>query len=132
MPKTLDETYERILQNIDDEYHGDAFKVLQWLAFSGRPVTPVELVEALAVEFTGDKPEFNPDQRMPNPWDILVMCSSLVTTQNPNLTLGGETEDHASDAGEEALGCFNFQSQRLRLAHASVKEIGRASCRERV
>ena len=75
LPKTIDETYEQILQNIDDEYQDDAFKVLQWLAFSARPVTPAELAEALAVDFTGDKPKFSPEQRMPNPWDILVMCS---------------------------------------------------------
>src|ERR1700677_4230327 len=54
LPKTLDETYDRILQNIDDEYHNDAFNVLQWLAFSARPVTLAEVAEALAVNFTNN------------------------------------------------------------------------------
>ncbi|KIM71323.1 hypothetical protein PILCRDRAFT_45647, partial [Piloderma croceum F 1598] len=43
LPKSLDETYEHILQTIDDEHHDDVLKVLQWLAFSARPVTLAEV-----------------------------------------------------------------------------------------
>lgn len=38
LPRTLDDTYLRILLGIDQEYVRDAISVLQWLAFSARPV----------------------------------------------------------------------------------------------
>ena len=94
LPKTLDETYDRILQNIDDEYQNDTFKVLQWLAFSARPVTLAEVAEALAVGFTSGTPQFDPDQRMPDPQDILVMCSSLVTVSSQTFTSAIEDEKY--------------------------------------
>ena len=82
LPPTLDETYERILLSIDNQNYSDVFKVLQWLAFCACPVTLAEIVEALAVGFTNNNPQFDPDQRMPDPEDILVICSSLVTTSS--------------------------------------------------
>jgi hypothetical protein len=94
LPKTLDETYARILCSIDKEGHGKhAFKVLQWLAYSTRPLRIEEIAEVIAVDIEGDL-RFNPENRLREPQDILTICSSLVTT-----------------AGLE-----------LRLAHFSVKE----------
>src|ERR1700727_3989815 len=61
LPKTLDETYERILVKIDELYREDVQKVLQFLAFSARPVSLEEVVEALAVTFEGS-PRFDPEQ----------------------------------------------------------------------
>jgi hypothetical protein len=37
-PKTLNETYDRIITGIDEGYVEEASKILQWLAFSARPV----------------------------------------------------------------------------------------------
>src|SRR5580704_6492980 len=78
LPKTLDETYERILVNIDELYREDVQKVLRFLAFSARPVTLEEVVDVLAVTFE-DSPRFDPEQRYPEPQDILMRCSSLVS-----------------------------------------------------
>src|SRR2546421_1290710 len=97
LPKTLPDTYDRILLQIDEEYQEIALKVLQWLAYSVRPLTLDEVAEALAVRigtFTID-----PDDRLMDPRDILTVCSSLVTT----------TYDEK----------FN---ETIRLAHYSVKE----------
>ena len=122
LPKTLEATYDRILQNIDDEYHNDAFKVLQWLAFSARPVTLAEVAEALAVDFTNNKPQFDPDQRMPDPQDILVMCSSLVTVSSQTFTSAIEDDWDTDGEKEEGQGQLIIGTQRLQLAHFSVKE----------
>src|SRR6202020_635271 len=78
LPKTLDETYERILVNIDEMYREDVRKVLQFLAFSACPVSLEEVVEVLAVSLE-DSPRFDPEQRYPEPRDILTRCSSLVS-----------------------------------------------------
>lgn len=109
LPKTLDDTYERILVNIDESYVSDVQKVLKFLAFAIRPVGLSEMVEVLAVDWDGDEPRFEPDNRIPEPKDILTMCSTLVAT----------TEDlgtHFSDDGYQDIW------QTIRLAHFSVKE----------
>jgi hypothetical protein len=50
----LDDTYARILCNIDEEYSQDAFKILQWLAYSARPLRIKEVAEVIAVEIDDD------------------------------------------------------------------------------
>lgn len=81
LPTTLDATYDRILTNIDEEYVDDAIRVLQWLAFSARPMTVDEVAETLSVCLDED-PRFDPDRRLRDPLDILVICSSLVTVSD--------------------------------------------------
>jgi hypothetical protein len=49
LPKTLGNTYARILCDIDEEYSQDAFKILQWLAYSARPLRIEEVTEVIAV-----------------------------------------------------------------------------------
>ena len=78
LPTTLDATYDRILTNIDEAYVDKAIRVLQWLAFSARPMTVDEVAETLSICFDDD-PRFDPDRRLKHPSDILVICSSLVT-----------------------------------------------------
>lgn len=41
LPKSLEETYERILTNIETENRHDAIKLLHWAAFSARPVSRI-------------------------------------------------------------------------------------------
>ena len=122
LPPTLDETYERILLSIDDENRNDAFKVLQWLAFSARPVTLAEMVEALAVDFTNSRPQFDPDQRMPDPEDILVICSSLVTTSNPISAMEDQLKGDISNGEDYHRSTLISGNREVKLAHFSVKE----------
>ena len=93
LPRTLDETYERILLRIPEEHHQAAFLALQFLAFSTRPVGVDCLAEVVAVQpgcSSWDKVD-----RLFDPRDILTICASLVTIQ----------ENHS-----------------VQLAHYSVKE----------
>ncbi|PGG97105.1 hypothetical protein GX51_07506, partial [Blastomyces parvus] len=77
LPKTLYETYARILAGIDEQYQKRAIKILQFLAYSKRPLTIQEAVDVVAVN-PSRKPPFDPDTRMPEPRDILKLCPSLV------------------------------------------------------
>lgn len=74
--------YDRILLNIDEECRDDALKVLQWLAFSARPLTFGEVAEALAIDL--DDGGYDPDRRPFDPQSILTICSSLIDL--PNVT----------------------------------------------
>ena len=72
LPKTLDETYERILGQFEDEDRELAIIAMQWLTFSARPLLLVELAEVLAL-----RPGSIPDDLLA-PEDVLAICSSLV------------------------------------------------------
>lgn len=101
LPKTLDETYERILLDINVTYRQEAISALQWLAFSERPLTIRELAEAVVVNPQKDIP-YDLENRFLDSCDVLKILSTLVNTY--------ETEDSSED------------DTMIRLAHFSVKE----------
>jgi len=105
LPKTLDDTYARILLNIDEDYRQDAFRILRWLVYSARPLRIEEMVEVIATDT--ELLQLNPENRLPDPRDLLTICSSLVTTIS--VTALGD------------VGTSN-EATELRLAHFSVKE----------
>ena len=80
LPESLDETYERVLQEIKKPNREHAHRLLQCLAVAIRPLRAEELAEVLAVDF-GDEgmPKLNPNWR----WEdqeqaVLSSCSSLI------------------------------------------------------
>ena len=83
LPKTLDETYERILRNINENNQEHARRLLHCLAISIRPLHVEELAEILAFNFDAAEASvliFHPDRRPKNPEHaILSICSSLIS-----------------------------------------------------
>ncbi|KAH9977500.1 hypothetical protein BJV74DRAFT_153162 [Russula compacta] len=82
LPETLDETYERILQEIPKSNRAHAHRMLQCLTVAVRPLRVNELAEVLAINFTesGGVPTLNENLR----WEdqeqaVLSACSSLIT-----------------------------------------------------
>jgi ankyrin repeat protein len=101
LPKTLDETYSRILDRIPREHSVQAATILNLLIWSDYRFTIEELVDAIATDLDED-PAFDPKNRMPVPRDVLKLCSGLVAVfQVKGLRPG---------------------KQRVQLAHFSVKE----------
>ncbi|KAI4723790.1 ankyrin repeat protein [Aureobasidium sp. EXF-10728] len=70
LPADLYETYDRILQNIPASRVSNAIKLLQLLAFSGRPLRLVELVDAVATEPDMELP-FDAENRV-SPPDAII------------------------------------------------------------
>ena len=83
LPKTLDVTYERILQGIDEEKRDDAHRIFQWLAVSSRPLLVKELAEVFAIDFDTETfgiPKFDPSLRDTDAETaVLSTCSTLVS-----------------------------------------------------
>jgi hypothetical protein len=79
LPKGLDEIYNRILTNIDENHRADTRTFLQWLAFCKWPMTIAEIAETITADFSGKCPVFYRDKRYADPWDVLVRCSSFVS-----------------------------------------------------
>ncbi|RYN52769.1 hypothetical protein AA0114_g4715 [Alternaria tenuissima] len=127
MPRTLDETYARILSSIDNLYFDEARAALEWLAFSLRPLSVAELAEACSIRVDNfQEPIFEEGG-----YEALVGLFSVLSS----LIVSGDQSDYDSDYGRyrvftnNPLGdplpkkydttCYN---QTVRLAHFSVKE----------
>ena len=82
LPRTLDETYERMLKNINEKNRQHARRLLHCLAAAVRPLRVDELAEILTFDFDGAQggiPKFYSERR---PKDqeaaVLSTCSSLI------------------------------------------------------
>ncbi|KAJ5449841.1 PfsNACHT and ankyrin domain protein [Penicillium daleae] len=97
LPKTLNETYERMMKSIPVERKTDAIRLLQFLVHSKRPVTLAEAKEIIATQIENEPSGFDIKRRLFNESDLLGYCPGLATIV------------HATD-------------KELHLAHFSVKE----------
>lgn len=116
LPKSLDETYERVLKGIGPANRRQAHRLLQCLTVATRPLRVEELAEVLALDFDGAKdgiPALNKDWR----WDdqqqgVLATCSSLIIIVN--------LDDIDDDLDDVSIG--GVIPSVVQFAHFSVKE----------
>jgi ankyrin repeat protein len=109
LPKTLDETYERILQGIPERMQSDAHRIFQWLTVSSRPLRVEELAEVFTMDFDEEIsgiPRFDPSWRHSNAEaSVLCACSTLVSVVQDTNSLGMVTG-----------------KKHVQFAHFSIKE----------
>ncbi|EXJ54732.1 hypothetical protein A1O7_10073 [Cladophialophora yegresii CBS 114405] len=90
LPKTLDETYERILLQLSETGSEDSTDLLRkifiFLAFGKRPMTLPELAQAIIIDVGGR--EFDDDNAFHNPEDLLTLCQPLVALSSTTGYLG--------------------------------------------
>ena len=89
LPETLDETYERILRDINKANRDHAHRLLQCLTVAVRPLRVAELAEVLAVDFgtdhRGGTSKLNTSWRWEDQQEaVLSTCSSLISVVNEN------------------------------------------------
>ena len=86
LPETLDETYARSLEEIDEQNREYAHRLFQCVAAASRPLLVNELAEFLAFDFeTGSTPTFLADWRPEDPTHtVLSVCSSLLAIVKPD------------------------------------------------
>ena len=87
LPETLDETYERILRDINKANRDHAHRLLQCLTVAVRPLRVAELAEVLAVDFgtasRGGTSKLNTDWRWEDQQEaVLSTCSSLISVED--------------------------------------------------
>ena len=107
LPTTLDETYERILCAISDKDSEYAIRILQWLAFSSRPLSVEELAEVVAIDVERET-AFDRDEVLEDPMEVLDICISLVSVVMIEGPSSSEPSRHLSTT--------------VTLAHYSVQE----------
>ena len=84
LPETLDETYERVLRDINRANRQHALRLLHCLTVAIRPLRVEGLAEVLAIDFDatrqGGIPKLNADWRWADQHHaVLSICSSLIT-----------------------------------------------------
>src|SRR5271155_3781280 len=77
LPQSLDETYQRMLSNIDAASIEYAKRILMWLCFAKRPMTVREVIDRVVVEL-GDSPKVNLKRRLQDENDILQICPGFI------------------------------------------------------
>jgi hypothetical protein len=113
LPTTLYETYDRILQDIDEIHRESALKLLQFLTFSVEKVSLSQAVEVLATDPDAKNGSlFDPERRY-NPSDVLALCLGLVAMTIPNT----ETSYPGHIVNDEGKS-----EPQITLAHFSVRE----------
>ena len=105
LPKSLDDTYLRVLRQIPQANQAHARRMLQCLMVAIRPLGVEELAELLAFEFDAAQdgiPKYHPALRLDDQTQaVLSTCSSLVTI--------------ISDR-------WSYRPQVVQFSHFSVKE----------
>jgi hypothetical protein len=110
LPKDLDKTYERMLDNIENESAAgarDARRVLTLLCFAPRPLTVPELLHGIAVDL--EEPSNLNRQRLlaGGADDLMEICPGLIDF--------GVKESNSDSVDEKPI-------MTVRIAHFSVQE----------
>ena len=117
LPSTLDETYTRILDGIDEAHRPQVYRILQCVCFSLRPLR----VEELAILFQlGDqidqtRSRFHLDDALFFPDHILDLCSGLLLVSMVARQIRDDLWSH--DSLDDTVIFHAVQ-----LSHFSVKE----------
>jgi len=108
-----------MLSNIDEESADDARRILTLLCYARRPLTVLELIDAVAVEL-GDHPRLNPDGRLLNEDEIRRTCPGLIEVD----------VDRRGDGPTVRIAHFSVQeyleSERIRQHTAATFSVGKA------
>ncbi len=108
LPESLDETYERMLCNINSFLIEDARQILTLLCYAPRPLLVQELIDAVAVEIKNPT-GLNRRRRLQDINGIRDICGGLIDM--------GLSADHMTENdNEEEL------TRTVRIAHFSVQE----------
>lgn len=126
MPRTLDETYERIMSAIDELYFDEARAALEWLVFSNTPLSIAELTEACSISTSNGTDPFLLEGGLEATIGLLGVISPLVLISDADLPSdpSKDFDVNAIPTGEPYPAKYPSErySQRIRLAHFSVKE----------
>jgi ankyrin repeat protein len=107
LPRSLDDTYRRILESIEEQEQGHVRRILQWLCFSKRPL---RLEEIAVIYEIADRvqPPFVHEEGLFHHEDIIDICRGLLSI---SFSYIGKWDDK-----------WRNTLRIVQLAHFSVKE----------
>ncbi|KAK7227437.1 hypothetical protein V2G26_015440 [Clonostachys chloroleuca] len=118
LPKSLDETYARMLRDLDPRYREDAQRALNFLCCAKRLLLVEELMQAIAVEL-GDSPKYNSERQLKSSEDLQQICAGLIDIDIRFL----DQSDHGMNRMDFTFpNTIGNRYEVVRIAHFSVQE----------
>ncbi|KAI0391538.1 ankyrin repeat-containing protein [Xylariaceae sp. FL0594] len=77
LPRSLDETYARMLRSIPEKLRDYASQLLTILSCAHEPLTASQMLDALSFEF-GASPRYNPKRRFEDPSALQAICPGFI------------------------------------------------------
>jgi hypothetical protein len=126
MPKTLDETYIRILENIPDAAQDVAFTLLRWIAYSERPLSLSELVDTTIITLDGDL-DGTVDCEDRGQWDdALDLLAGLIVANQPGKLVSRQPRTDQDMPQQSQVHEYDLSQPRedfvVSLVHFSLQE----------
>ncbi|KAN0095697.1 hypothetical protein V8E51_016408 [Hyaloscypha variabilis] len=128
LPKTLDETYERILLRLSTEAEENLVqmrRIFAFVTFAKHPLTLAELAQAVVVEIWGK--QFDEDAAFYDPKDLLCLCRPLIDISPSTGFLGfvhySVQEFLLSERLSSAEGAVRMFALNERSCHLEIAEI---------
>ncbi|KAI0023788.1 ankyrin repeat-containing protein [Xylariomycetidae sp. FL0641] len=132
LPRSLDDTYARMLRNIAPESREYAQQMLAILCCAFEPLSDLELIDALAVEL-GDHPKFDARRKFRTADDLQVLCPGFVEVDNYLVADSDSDSDSYDEADTFESGTEGKAEtdggtghvrleKKIRIAHFSVQE----------
>jgi ankyrin repeat protein len=126
LPATLEETYDRILRNIDAPSREQAITALHWMSFSSRPLGFDEFAELMALNGQDD-PVLDVEDRFSNPNEALRFLPGLVTSsinkdKDEIVTFSHFTVREYLLSGPMSIGNLTYTFED-KIAHETIAEL---------
>jgi hypothetical protein len=111
LPPDLNQTYHQFFAKLDPHHYDIVLTIMQWLAFSKKPLTIDQICEAVAiVKVEEDQhPKFQPGKKW-NRLSVERVCADLVTVINGNGFLNTHFKINAyQDYRTNKIGTFHSE-----------------------
>ncbi|KAL7785777.1 ankyrin repeat-containing domain protein [Trichoderma afarasin] len=128
LPKGLDETYDRMLQGIDDRYRKSVANSLKWLAFSIQPLTVDQLAE-IFIMHPDDAVVIDSAERLFAAQDVLIYFSGLIVENRKTVRLAHFSIKEylvSGRIGQDLASTFSFSDidAHLFIAYSCFSYLG--------
>ncbi|KAI1844010.1 hypothetical protein JX266_009876 [Neoarthrinium moseri] len=133
LPRTLNQTYERMLQTIDmNDYGTEALAILRWLCVAARPMRVKEIAELAAFEVCNEAADIGPTSdkyevsfvalnRFPTSSGITSILSGLITMTKSSRSVQ-RLSHFSSNSSEQELEQPFHEDLFVSFSHFSVLE----------
>jgi hypothetical protein len=137
LPESLDETYERMLCNIDNHAIEDARRVLSLLCFASRPLKVQELIDGMAVEILNGV-GLNQKRRLQDANDIHGICPGLIEIGLDSTSLTEALDEEHGPHFVPTVRMAHFlvqeylESERIRHQRAAIFSLSSATAHSEI
>ncbi|KAF7977922.1 hypothetical protein HWV62_1979 [Athelia sp. TMB] len=123
LPKSLEDSYAKILVNVDSRHRIQLRNILHWLAFSARALKLREIAEVVSVNFEAmDGPAYDSKCRYDNPTTVLTVCSGFVTETGDIVKLAHFSVKEFLMSGNPKAAVVAFFDINERACHSVIAQ----------